>query len=139
MHDFIVNAEWDFPSLQIVSHVSRNAATAEKPLINTKVRLKWRILLCFTRFTDIFLFFRLYDNIVCNNRILRVFDGDCSQAARTNDCVACHASSRLCMSCVFIVELVVERRNEPIQPPDCRCLRCPLGIATPLSPNYVGI
>lgn len=77
VHDFIVNAEWDFSLLQIVSHVSRNAATAEKPPINTKIRLKWRILLCFTRFTGIFLFFRLHDSIVCNNRILRVFDGDC--------------------------------------------------------------
>ena len=54
VHDFIVNAEWDFSSLQIVSHVSRLAVTVEKPLINTKIRLKWRILLCFTRFTDIF-------------------------------------------------------------------------------------
>ena len=45
---------------------------------------------------------------------------DCSQMSIN---VCSNASSRLCMSCIFIVVLVVERRNEPIQPPDCRCLR----------------
>lgn len=59
VHDFIVNAEWDFSSLQIVSHVSRNAATAEKPLINTKIRLKWRIFVMFHTFHNVLRLFSI--------------------------------------------------------------------------------